>query len=353
MFDRVRDIYSMYSPALEAVLSLHVLFQPRHHPHQHEWVRAARRKLTAVIKKELSGYRLGHATGLPALLMPPSDSPPSAPDFDGELDRLRSHASDLGRQLVRCLTANAPVDWDNLSNPAVQAAMLNEAAGLGPDTFQLIHLGLSQPRELGQHFLDVLHRYWHVTGFERQWIAAERVLNTEVNRLCDSTPQDLARVCGQLLQAQAVSPDNHEVLLLLPSTFIWPHTWVVQDPGGGRTGLLYSAPASPEPSWSAVPDDLLPSLRALADGTRLNALRLIAGRPRSTQELAPLLGVSEAATSKHLRQLAEAGLVQCRRDGYYVLYQLTPAAMERVTSGLTSFLRRPPSLPPERTCPKV
>ena len=47
--------------------------------------------------------------------------------------------------------------------------------------------------------------------------------------------------------------------------------------------------------------------RALADETRLQVLRLIAERPRSTQELAPLVGLSEAALSKHLRFLAEVG----------------------------------------------
>jgi len=34
-----------YSPAMEAVLSLHVLVEPKHHPVQHEWVRAMRRHL--------------------------------------------------------------------------------------------------------------------------------------------------------------------------------------------------------------------------------------------------------------------------------------------------------------------
>lgn len=32
-----------YSLAMEAVLSLHVLVEPKHHPVQHEWVRAMRR----------------------------------------------------------------------------------------------------------------------------------------------------------------------------------------------------------------------------------------------------------------------------------------------------------------------
>jgi hypothetical protein len=33
----------VYSPVIEAIFSLHVLTQPRHHPLQHDWVRSSRR----------------------------------------------------------------------------------------------------------------------------------------------------------------------------------------------------------------------------------------------------------------------------------------------------------------------
>jgi DNA-binding transcriptional ArsR family regulator len=61
---------------------------------------------------------------------------------------------------------------------------------------------------------------------------------------------------------------------------------------------------------------------AVADA-RLRALRLIAQAPRSTQELASLIAISEAGLSKHLGILSEAGLVESRRAGYYVLYTLS------------------------------
>ena len=76
-------------------------------------------------------------------------------------------------------------------------------------------------------------------------------------------------------------------------------------------------------------------LRALADDTRLRALRLIAERPRSTQELAPLVGVTEAALSKQLRALADAGPLECQRDGYYVLYRLAPILLATGALNLT------------------
>ena len=72
--------------------------------------------------------------------------------------------------------------------------------------------------------------------------------------------------------------------------------------------------------------------------SRTRALKLIAERPRSTQELAPLAGISEAGLSKHLRQLADAGLVSSRRDGYYVLYRLVPERIDPLSDGLRRFL---------------
>ena len=78
----------------------------------------------------------------------------------------------------------------------------------------------------------------------------------------------------------------------------------------------------------------------LGDETRLRALRLIAEKPRSTQELAPLVGITEAGLSKHLRLLADCGLLESRRDGYYVLYSLRPDRIEPVSHALLAFLGR-------------
>jgi DNA-binding transcriptional ArsR family regulator len=86
------------------------------------------------------------------------------------------------------------------------------------------------------------------------------------------------------------------------------------------------------------PAQLVGVLRALGDDTRLRALRLIAERPRSTQELAPLVGVTEAGLSKQLRVLAEAGLLERRREGYYVLYRLVPEQLAAVAPSLATFL---------------
>jgi DNA-binding HxlR family transcriptional regulator len=118
-------------------------------------------------------------------------------------------------------------------------------------------------------------------------------------------------------------------LSLFPSASVWPHVAVNCDQPWPLALVYPSAVHGAAGAPGAPPEELLRLLRAVGDATRLRALRLIAEQPRTTQELAPLVGISEAGLSKHLRALADAGVVETRRDGYYVLYSLVPAEPAR------------------------
>ena len=104
--------------------------------------------------------------------------------------------------------------------------------------------------------------------------------------------------------------------------------------------IVYPAPFALAGGRARLPsEDVVHVLRALADETRLRALKLIAAGERSTQELAPLIGISEAGLSKHLRLLARAGLVRSRREGYYVLYSLESERISTLSEAVLSFLQ--------------
>jgi DNA-binding transcriptional ArsR family regulator len=85
--------------------------------------------------------------------------------------------------------------------------------------------------------------------------------------------------------------------------------------------------------------ELVQALRALGDETRLSALTLIATAPRSTTELAALLGIGQPGVSAHLRVLAQAGLVTRRRNGHFVLYGIRASEIESVWTALVGHLR--------------
>jgi DNA-binding transcriptional ArsR family regulator len=55
------------------------------------------------------------------------------------------------------------------------------------------------------------------------------------------------------------------------------------------------------------------------------------------------VGVSEAGLSKQLRVLSEAGLLERRREGYYVLYRLVPEQVAAVAPSLADFLGARPA----------
>ena len=82
------------------------------------------------------------------------------------------------------------------------------------------------------------------------------------------------------------------------------------------------------PDTSLVPADLLDAaasrFRLLGDPTRLRILRALHGADELTvQATADAAAQSHANTSKHLRLLAEAGVVEGRRDGLKVYYRIT------------------------------
>ena len=58
----------------------------------------------------------------------------------------------------------------------------------------------------------------------------------------------------------------------------------------------------------------------------------------ATARRSPLIGISEAGLSKHLRLLARAGLVHGRREGYYVLYSLEAERISTLSEAVLVFL---------------
>ena len=103
--------------------------------------------------------------------------------------------------------------------------------------------------------------------------------------------------------------------------------------------LVYPARFVIEEARPRIPSaDLVDVLDALGNATRLRALKLTAERPRSNQELAKLVGLTEAGMSKHLQKLAAVGLVATRRDGYYVLYTTDLERLRPLSATLLEYL---------------
>lgn len=66
----------------------------------------------------------------------------------------------------------------------------------------------------------------------------------------------------------------------------------------------------------------LATFKALGDPTRLRLLRTLAVGPFHVNELVAILGAGQSTVSRHLRLLAEADLVACRRTRTWAYYSL-------------------------------
>ena len=71
----------------------------------------------------------------------------------------------------------------------------------------------------------------------------------------------------------------------------------------------------------------------LADRQRIKILNLLASAEEDSVcvcELVPALGLKQPTVSYHLKQLAQAGLVERERRGTFAYYRLVPGALERI-----------------------
>ncbi len=82
------------------------------------------------------------------------------------------------------------------------------------------------------------------------------------------------------------------------------------------------------------------ALRALAEPTRLRIVELIRDSPMSVGEIAERLGLGQPQTSKHLRVLSQARLVEVHADANRRIYSLRREQFERLREWLETFTRQ-------------
>lgn len=89
-----------------------------------------------------------------------------------------------------------------------------------------------------------------------------------------------------------------------------------------------------KPMNLTIPDEFLDRMaekfRMLADPTRLAILRSLMAGERNVTQVVEETGRNQANVSKHLKMLAEAGLVARRKEGLQVFYKLDDPLVERL-----------------------
>ena len=86
-------------------------------------------------------------------------------------------------------------------------------------------------------------------------------------------------------------------------------------------------------------EQLLRTLKATADPTRLRILKMLAVKPLCVCEVMSVLGMAQSTASKHLKVLAEGGLIQAAPGGSWTIYSLARPAAGSPEAALLKLVR--------------
>ena len=94
--------------------------------------------------------------------------------------------------------------------------------------------------------------------------------------------------------------------------------------------------------------ELLAFFKALADGTRLKIVGVLAREPCSGEQLAAIVGIQPATVTHHLHKLVDAGLVSVEPRGHVRMYSLRLEAIHALAARLLAerALEAGPGQPP-------
>jgi len=81
------------------------------------------------------------------------------------------------------------------------------------------------------------------------------------------------------------------------------------------------------------------TFEVLAEPTRRRILDLLLEQPRAAGELVQFLGLSQPGTSKHLRVLRDAGLVDVHKDAQRRVYTLRTEPLAELDAWLEPYRR--------------
>ncbi|HET9141406.1 ArsR/SmtB family transcription factor [Actinophytocola sp.] len=360
------------SPGQEALRSLHVLSDVKHHPLHISWALRTRARLPAGLREAVEKYAFWYLDR-PLVFREiwPADDIRTWPE---ELSALRGapveqFAEQLthGALLERMLGRRVPLA-EFLGSAELRAAALARVESRHAPSVPVLRELLDDPERCRAAFADFLAEYWE-SCLAPEWPGLQTRLREDIARRGRAVSRrGLAWMLADLSPHVRVDPDTGDVLiapprpgregapldlhlteadqiLLVPSHFVWPELVTVaqRDPRDGRsrtTVLVCYALAEMQREGRAPvpPEHLLKLLRSAGDATRLQVLQLLAQRPRSTREIAGLIGLTEAAISKHLKLLADAGWVRPQRQSYYVYYGLARDSIADLSEGLAQML---------------
>lgn len=297
-----------YSPLLELAMSFKVWQTPIYQSGYQDWLSMAENTLQSVELPYMAAVITPNY--IAGYLMPT----PLAPirDFADEITRIKTTSPEMIRLQMQCqlqVDPLTPIRQQFLDEPCLALDCLIT--------------------ELIFYWEQTLAPYWR----QMLSILENAVLHQAHNLALQGTENALNQLADNAVYANDVlsidkprlpfwADEYHlqgDGVQLVPAIFKYRSSAHVRD--AQLPMVLYNARGFGLLEVEAPPPSS-ESLQLLIGDSKSRVLEALQ-KPRNTQELAHLLGLSTGAISQHLQRLHQTGLVESYRSGYYVFYRLT------------------------------
>lgn len=222
-----------------------------------------------------------------------------------------------------------PAEWRAFLEPGITRADLYEIADL-----------VLAPEQLKTRTINLLERFWHgcyAAEFDRALPEMRRALRQARSTTYPGVGTAFEDLSGHRLpeEVQLALPFVERVTFC-PSYHLGNFVQFILYP---PELILYfncqRASAVTQPARdSTVSSDLLPGLRALADGTRLRIIEMLRSGEMYAQEIVGGLGISQSAVSRHLAMLEAADIVSVRPTNGMKYYAINARRLRQLAEEL-------------------
>jgi DNA-binding transcriptional ArsR family regulator len=235
--------------------------------------------------------------------------------------------------------------WTSAEQEVLRAALLRREISSRPNTiFNLCEAWLDLTAS-GELLLQALNTYYQVF-FQEEETRIQPYLQAGLRY---AQEQALLQTLPQLLEGLShgvhfEQAETAQEIILVPSYWSSPLVFYSRLPSDRLLVLFGSHPVTHDlTAGETLPADLVDTMKAIADPTRLRILRYLAGCPQTPSQLARLLRLRPPTIVHHLNALRLAGLVEINlpADGERG-YSLRREALNQAISLLIDFINPDP-----------